>query len=155
MDYPEQTLGLHLRLCMLPTALFTMQLAAGIMKHPAYKVTVAPTWAVLPYTRRIRGLNALPALHWGAQKCFPVVNHPGRPAWPDRQAWEAVGNIPLGPVLPEPQDQMRHMDGLGTRWPWPDLAISRPRKAPHGAKSQEMPTLEPGNCRDQFFIYPL
>lgn len=47
------------------------------------------------------------APHLGTEK-VPNCKLPGKPAWPDRQVCEVVGNIPLGPVLVEPQDQMRH-----------------------------------------------
>lgn len=128
---------------------------AGFRHHetPAYRVTVAPTLGDPPILR-IRGLSASPAPHLGTQKCFPIVNHPGKPVWLARQAWEVAGNIPLSPILVEPQDQMRHMDGFGHHVAMTDKAISKPSKAPHGVESQEVSTLKPGNCGDQFFIYP-
>lgn len=84
------------------------------MKQAAYKVTAVPTVRDPPCKSGQSEALMPCSLHLGSQKCFPVVNYPGKPEWPDSRVWEVVGSIPLGPVLVEPPKQMRHMDGLGT-----------------------------------------
>lgn len=97
MSYPEQTCSHALHAPHSPVPHLP-----GYSHHEthAYKVTAVPTVRDPP--RKSGQSEALMpcSLHLGSQKCFPVVNYPGKPAWTDRQ-WGlgSSGEHPTGPCL--------------------------------------------------------